>query len=239
VQSLLKSDIPSQSWWNIGADSAKFWAIMVDTMNAFIMQRCSLALQSIASSICVNTDGPYNLCISVQPANAGNVNFNSLSLTSFTWNGSYIDSVTYHAYAIPDSNYVFDHWQTTYSVNPNNTTDSITFMVNQSACLTAVFALKPPNETTGTPMLPEAFSPNGDGINDILNVYGIVNATSYTFFIYNRWGEQLFYSTDKTQGWNGTYPNGTPAEVGVYAYRYDIVVNGKTYIKNGNVTLLR
>jgi gliding motility-associated-like protein len=111
--------------------------------------------------------------------------------------------------------------------------------VNQNACLIAVFKLKPASETYGTPMLPGAFSPNGDGNNDTLNVYGIANASSYSFEIYNRWGERLFYSIDKSQGWGGTYPNGTPAAVGVYAYRYDIIINGKTYIKNGSVTLLR
>jgi gliding motility-associated-like protein len=248
VKSLLKADIPSQVYWNvatnlgsISGDTTKLWNTLVDSMNSFILQRCSLALQNLTTGNCNHTyDGPYNLCINVQPSNAGYVNFNTLSLHNFTWNGSYIDSITYHAFAVPDSNYVFDHWETPFTVNPRNTNDSITFFVNQNACLTAVFALKPPYETTGTPMLPQAFSPNGDGTNDVLNIYGIANATSYSFEIYNRWGEQLFHSTDKTKGWDGTYPNnGTPAAVGVYAYRYDIVINGKTYIKNGSITLLR
>jgi gliding motility-associated-like protein len=207
-------------------------------VNTFILQRCSLALQSMATT-CLFGDGPYNLCIDVQPANTGNVNFNTLSLTSYTWNGNYIDSVTYHANAVPDSNYVFDHWETPYSVSPSNTSDSITFMVNKNACLTAVFKLKPSYETYGTPMLPGAFSPNGDGNNDVLNLYGIANASYYSLEVYNRWGEQLFHSNDKTKGWDGTYPDGTPAAVGVYAYRYDVIINSKTYVKNGSITLLR
>ena len=246
VKSLLKADIPSQVWWNVApgscatCDSVKIWSDMVDSMNTFIKNRCLAVLRNLASSSnCFNYDGPYNLCINVQPSNGGYVNFNTLSLHNFTWNGTYIDSVTYHAYAVPDSNYVFDHWEGPYTINPNNTTDSMTFQVNQSACLTAVFKLKPPYDTWGTPAIPTAFSPNSDGNNDLLNIYGIAGATSYSFEIYNRWGEQLFHSNDKTKGWDGTYPDGTAAAVGVYAYRYDIVINGKTYIKNGNITLLR
>ncbi|HEX7412640.1 MAG TPA: gliding motility-associated C-terminal domain-containing protein [Bacteroidia bacterium] len=247
VQSLLLPDMRSQVWWNVtsgagcaGCDSVKFWKAMVDSMKVFIMQRCTLALQSLSSGNCNQYPwkGPYNLCIDVSPANSGFVNFNSLSLHNFVWNGKYLDSINYHAYAVPDSNYVFDHWQTPFPVKPNTNTDSITFYVTQDACLTAVFKLKPAYETTGTPMLPQAFSPNGDGNNDILNIYGIENATSYAFDIYNRWGEQLFHSTDKTKGWDGNY-NGSPAAVGVYAYRYNITIHGKTYIKNGSVTLLK
>lgn len=247
VQSLLKPDMRSQVWWNVASgtgcascDSVKFWTAMVDSMKVFIMARCTSALQSLSSGNCNNNfGGPYNLCIDVSPVNSGYVNFNSLSLHNFVWNGKYLDSINYHAYAVPDSNYVFDHWQTPFPVKPNINTDSITFHVTQNACLTAVFKLRPAYETTGTPMLPQAFSPNGDGNNDVLNVYGIENATSYAFDIYNRWGEQLFHSTDKAKGWDGTYPSGTPAAVGVYAYRYNIIIHGKTYIKNGNVTLLK
>ena len=241
VQSLLKADIPSHSYWNVGGDSVKYWIAMVDTMNAFIMQQCSTALPNMAASACLSADGPYNVCINVQPVNSGTVKLNTIPpFTSYPVNNlQYTDSFYCHANAIPDSNYVFDHWETPYTVNLSTINDSIAFYVTQSACLTAVFKLKPPYETTGTPMLPEAFSPNGDGINDTLNVYGIANATSYSFYIYNRWGEQLFYSNKKEQGWSGTYPSGVPAQVGVYAYRYDIVMNGKTYVKNGSVTLLR
>ena len=248
VKSLLKPDMPSQVWWFansgstcIGCDSVKFWSNMVDSMNSFITQRCSLAVQGLKLGNCSNSfGGPYNLCLDVSPPNGGYIKFNSITLNTYPWNAKYLDSVTYFAKAIPDSNYVFDHWQTTYTVSPGQNNDSISFYVNKDAipCMTAIFKLKPPYETTGTPMLPTAFSPNGDGNNDVLNVYGIQNASSYEFEVYNRWGQQLFYSKDKTQGWDGTY-NGDPSAVGVYAYRYNIVINGKVYIKNGSFTLLR
>ncbi|MEJ7685267.1 MAG: gliding motility-associated C-terminal domain-containing protein [Segetibacter sp.] len=52
--------------------------------------------------------------------------------------------------------------------------------------------------------VPNAFTPNGDGINDKVFVrgYGI---SKMTWRIYNRWGEKVFETNDKTQGWDGTY----------------------------------
>jgi gliding motility-associated-like protein len=218
---------------------------MVDSMKVFIQERCTTAIQGITGSSCFHQfDGPYNLCLDVQPRDAttlpGYIRFNSLTLKNFTWNQKYIDSVTYSAIAVPDSNYVFDHWTSDYNLSPSNSSDSVSFYVNKDSkhCMTAWFKLKPAYETTGTPMLPTAFSPNGDGNDDILNVYGIANASSYIFEVYNRWGQQIFSSQDKTQGWDGNF-NGSPAAVGVYAYRYDIVINGKTYNKKGSFTLLR
>ena len=245
VASLIKKDMASQVWLYVNqgsagtcgsCDSVRLWNDMVDSMNVFMTQRCSLAIQGIKN--CYGYNGPYNLCVDVLPPNAGYVKFNSLTLHTFVWNGKYLDSVTNIAHAIPDSNYVFDYWETPYNIHPNKNSDSINFFIDRDACIKAHFKLKPAYETTGDPMLPTAFSPNGDGNNDILNVYGIANATSYDFEIYNRWGEQIFHSMDKTQGWDGIY-NGVAAPVGVYAYRYNIVIGGKTYINKGSFTLLR
>ena len=248
VISLIKSDIPSQVYWFAngsnctGCDSVKFWnGLVTQIMGGFIMQRCSLAVEGLKLGNCSSSlDGPYNLCLDVSPPTGGYIKYNSVTLHTFPWNAKYLDSIAYFAQAIPDSNYVFDHWQSTYTLSPGQTSDSVSFIVNKDAipCMTAIFKLKPAYETNGTPMLPTAFSPNGDGNNDVLNVYGIQNASSYEFEVYNRWGQQLFYSRDKTQGWDGTY-NGEPGAVGVYAYRYNIVINGKVYIKNGSFTLLR
>ncbi len=86
--------------------------------------------------------------------------------------------------------------------------------------------------------VPSAFSPNGDGNNDILYVrgYGI---EVMDFKVFNRWGEVVFESTDQNLGWDGTYKN---VEQPVEAYAYTLSVtflDGSTFNKKGNVTLLR
>ena len=86
--------------------------------------------------------------------------------------------------------------------------------------------------------VPNAFTPNGDGKNDILYVRGEV-VTEVTFMVYDRWGEKVFETHDLTTGWDGTF-RGRPCEPGVYDYHLQVTCLGmKRYFKKGNVTLLR
>lgn len=75
--------------------------------------------------------------------------------------------------------------------------------------------------------VPNAFSPNGDGINDYFNVYNVKSIVAFSASIYNRWGQQLYsWGIDEidceTCGWDGTY-NGKPVKDGVYF----VVVNAR------------
>ncbi len=86
--------------------------------------------------------------------------------------------------------------------------------------------------------VPSAFSPNGDGSNDVLYVRGNFIAELY-LTIYNRWGEEVFSTTDQTKGWDGTY-KGMPADPAVFVYYIKAkCVDGQEYFKKGNVTLIR
>ena len=86
--------------------------------------------------------------------------------------------------------------------------------------------------------IPRAFSPNGDGINDKFYVRGDY-LTQLEFVIYNRWGEQVFKTLDKTVGWDGTY-NGQQVEPDVFGYYVKgTCQNGETYFKKGNVTVMK
>jgi len=87
--------------------------------------------------------------------------------------------------------------------------------------------------------VPNAFSPNGDGVNDRFRFIpvGMIN---YKYFrIYNRWGEQLYASTDFRSGWDGTI-NGKPAPVDTYIWILDATdLNGNQIQRKGTVTLVR
>ncbi|OOQ56535.1 gliding motility-associated C-terminal domain-containing protein [Mucilaginibacter pedocola] len=86
--------------------------------------------------------------------------------------------------------------------------------------------------------IPNAFTPNGDGNNDQVLIFG-ADVASATFSIYDQWGELQFRSTNKSNGWDGTYKgHGQPA--GVYVYYADIILNsGQEVKKKGTVTLIR
>lgn len=86
--------------------------------------------------------------------------------------------------------------------------------------------------------IPNAFSPNGDGKNDVLYVrgYGI---ETMNLRIYNRWGEKVFESNDVDYGWDGT-AGGKPQEIEAYAFVLNVTfTDGTTFNKKGNITLLR
>jgi len=86
--------------------------------------------------------------------------------------------------------------------------------------------------------IPNAFSPNGDLLNDIFEVKGRFLA-SYRMVIYDRWGQILFDSKNQNQGWDGRL-NGKEIPTGAYPYRITGKdAAGKEFAKTGTVTLLR
>lgn len=87
--------------------------------------------------------------------------------------------------------------------------------------------------------VPTAFSPNADGENDFLFVRS-PRLVSLEFRVFDRWGQEMFFTTDQGIGWDGNDKNGKPANVGVYVY-YGVLqfANGKERTIKGNVTLLR
>lgn len=86
--------------------------------------------------------------------------------------------------------------------------------------------------------VPTAFSPNGDGLNDILYLRG-QNVVSVSFNIYNEWGEKIFTSTSLSEGWDGTY-GGEPAQTDTYIYTALVnLSNGEQVKLKGQTTLLR
>jgi len=87
--------------------------------------------------------------------------------------------------------------------------------------------------------VPNAFSPNGDGLNDLFGVTArkLINVTE--FRILNRWGQELFYTKDIRQGWNGTY-KGIKQDPGVYYYMIRVAYpTGRTDFLKGDFTLIR
>ncbi|WP_222614436.1 gliding motility-associated C-terminal domain-containing protein [Chitinophaga cymbidii] len=117
----------------------------------------------------------------------------------------------------------------TYSVTAFNdcgsTTDEITIDVK---------------ECDSRPDFPNAFSPNGDGNNDVFRPVVRGPMYDYELRIFNRWGELVFLSKDMNEGWNGWY-KGRPVDIGTFVWwmTYKKVVNGPSFIIKGDVTVIR
>jgi gliding motility-associated-like protein len=86
--------------------------------------------------------------------------------------------------------------------------------------------------------IPNAFSPNGDGKNDKFYVRGEF-ITEIKLSIYNRWGQLVFYTEDKNEGWDGNFQGKVSAQ-DVYGYQVEFLcADGQQYFKKGNLTLIR
>jgi len=85
--------------------------------------------------------------------------------------------------------------------------------------------------------IPNIFSPNSDGQNDVLYVRGD-GIQQLELIIYNRWGEIVFKSTDQAKGWDGTY-KGAKVEAGAYSYILKAEFSGNVTKKlNGTITVV-
>lgn len=95
-------------------------------------------------------------------------------------------------------------------------------------------------ELTGDPVVfvPNAFSPNGDGLNDVFRIEG-GNFKLIAFDIYNRYGQRIFNAHHASKGWDGTF-NGKPCDVGTYFYyiRYVEQDRSDEHVLKGDLALL-
>ena len=90
-------------------------------------------------------------------------------------------------------------------------------------------------------IIPNAFTPNDDGLNDEFNILNPIFFPVFSFRIFNRWGQEVFATSDVLKGWDGTYDS-INQEIGMYVWMiiYEKANEpGKQYILRGTVTLLR
>lgn len=88
--------------------------------------------------------------------------------------------------------------------------------------------------------LPNAFTPNGDGVNETFRPLHPCNMSNYNIKIFNRYGQPIFESSNPSQGWNGAY-GGTKADAGTYIWMSSYIntdTNQKKF-KKGTVVLIR
>ncbi|HEY3384920.1 MAG TPA: T9SS type B sorting domain-containing protein, partial [Saprospiraceae bacterium] len=119
---------------------------------------------------------------------------------------------------------------TLYDVNGCTATDEMLIFVNKERRV----------------YIPNVFSPNGDGINDIFYVFGDEDqiTTVKKFVIYDRWGEMMHEATDfnpndQGRGWDGKF-NDEFMNPGVFVFAAEVeFIDGITKLYTGSVTLMR
>lgn len=141
---------------------------------------------------------------------------------SYTW--SPLDGIEY----INDS---------TVSVSPSITT-SYKLIVNNNGCENEDEIIVSIMDYNVKIAIPKAFTPDGDGINDQIQVY-TKGLKEYELLIFNRWGQVIFESKDANQAWDGTFNN---IELEVETYTYIIRAlseNNENILQKGQIQLIR
>jgi len=122
-------------------------------------------------------------------------------------------------------------------VNPTQTTVYTVYGMDSLGCVDSSKITV--NVIDDSISIPTAFTPNNDGLNDVFRPLGMKYQGLVEFSVYNRWGQRIFSTSNKDQGWDGTF-NGVKQDVDVYNYVIIVsLTDGTTRMFKGNVTLVR
>ncbi len=138
----------------------------------------------------------------------------------------------------------FDSINTQLTVSPPLTTEYAVTVTANNGCTATDILIVAVTQTIDV-FIPNVFTPNDDGANDVFMVYGGDNVMEVkTFMIFDRWGNHIFQAgpfqpNDPTFGWDGSF-NGQAMDAGVYIFAAQVLLkDGRTEMIKGDVTLLR
>lgn len=150
--------------------------------------------------------------------------------------GSFIADSAYE-YLIIGGLFDINQLDTTYLPNASPPSQSYYFL--DDVCLSEDSTICYSNVSNCDFILPTAFSPNGDNMNDTYKwITNCTNYADYIMNIYNRWGEKVFTSNNSNYTWDGIF-KGEQQPSDVYAVYVSVVVDGKPISKISNLTLFR
>ena len=153
------------------------------------------------------------------------VQFTNLSTGAIAWNWQ-LDSVTSATEMHPSHDYPVsgDYPVRLVSTNQFGCTDTMIRVIEIENIITAY--------------VPNSFTPNGDGINDLFGLSGFATG-GYAMSIYNRWGIKIFNSESGYGMWNGKATDGDTAPAGVYVYSIRLANDKTGKLITGTFTLYR
>jgi gliding motility-associated-like protein len=176
-------------------------------------------------------------------------NINTSTVNATTSDDNVPIGTTVTLTAEPNGNYIYSWFPPNNLTDPNGqTTDALVnettmFIVEISDGIctkTAQVLVKAFTFVCEEPFVyvPNAFTPNADGENDVLFVRSSI-VEELLFRVYNRWGELVFETTDIDKGWNGTF-KGKLLDPDVYDYYLEgFCIDGQEFLIKGNITLIR
>lgn len=164
---------------------------------------------------------------SIQGAAPLNVNFTNNSINGLTYQWDFGNGDSSSSFS---PSYTFNHpgdfLVVLSTTNIDGCVDTASMLIDVLLCDNKVF-------------IPNSFTPNLDEVNPVFYVTSNCIQEAQVI-IYNRWGQEVFSSTDISVGWDGNTQSGDPLPMGVYVYTFDYTdVNGAHHTYQGLVNLLR
>lgn len=143
--------------------------------------------------------------------------------------------------AIPNNingiSYLWQNGGTLSSISVNQAGLYILHVTNNCGTATDSILLR---EGTCKVIIPNAFTPNGDRVNDFFTILNTENITEFNLQIFDRWGNRIFETKDKLKGWDGKY-NGIDVPIGLFIYNlfYKEKTSSSQFYRRGNIQVIR
>lgn len=186
--------------------------------------------KTLTSEVTVINNSHALFTYEYNPCKDNCVNFTDQSVNALTWEWDFGDG----------SNNSLKHSCHHY----NDSADyNVSLIINKSTNCKDIALLSIPyvsHDTSAFVYIPNAFSPNADGQNDVLKFYRKDNVCvkEFKITIYDRWGEKVFETNNINDVWDGTF-NGLPLNDGVYTFFCKVITLIDTYEKKGNISIIR
>jgi len=209
-----------------GANGVSSWNWQLDEGNTSKQQR-PLASYRIFNDKTIKLSVSNGFCTDTSTQTVSLKNFLKADFTSFTDNcpnepitftGAAIGQIINHQWSFGDGGIDATASPTHIFASPNRQTSyTVRYTVTDSYGCQSTAAKTVTIYTSCLLAVPNAFTPNGDGLNDLFHPLNAIKAEQVEFKIYNRWGQLIYKSNDWKQGWNGTL-NGLVQAAGTYIW---------------------
>jgi len=211
------------------------WQTNFDRLRNFVAARCSIVTTSMNG--CYNTTGPYPITVDADPANAGKVELNSITIDQFPWNGFYFGGISVNMRAVVTDtvNFQFDHWtsnNTTYlpsatAYNPLiNLAGSDTLVVHFTQTPTGILPPAVKGEKPYITVFPSVFSSEAT-----IEYYLPYNVTP-VIKVYNLMGEEMMQIKSEGRQQQGLYQIKLNAEESLPSGMYIVQLTAGDFTKS-------
>lgn len=193
--------LPNQ-WWEFShwsSNGTEFYELPEEALNGILVEEADVFVAHFTPII------RHEVVVRVEPPQAGMVQRGVTTLYPLPWSGLLVEGDEFTFRAIENPFWYFDRWESvTHPLSNGGAEKTIDITLQAPDTLVAYFVQEPFNV-----YVPNAFSPNNDGRNDVFQPVGTAwKPGTYEITIFNRWGEIVFQSEDPQQVWDGSHQNG-------------------------------